>query len=125
VTIRSRADKEIAEKSVFRYTADLKKEDGTVVASADLSALTLTVYAQDAAQTIINALNAVSILNVGRGTLDAAGKLTIVLAGDDLALVDATAAYEDHVMLIQGTYASGTRFARHEVYVRVVNLAKV
>jgi hypothetical protein len=119
------SDKEIAEKTVWRYTADLKKEDGTAVAPADLSTLTLTVYAQDTALTIINGLNAANILNAGRGTLDAAGKLTIVLAGDDLALVDPAAAYEDHVMLIQGTYASGTRFARHEVYHRVINLAKV
>lgn len=115
----------IPEKTAFRYTATLKKEDGTALGAADVSALLLTVYNLDAALTIINAINAVSILNVGRGTLSAGGALVIVLDALDLALVDATKESERHLMLITATYAAGARFMRHEVEHTIVNLQKV
>jgi hypothetical protein len=126
MTVAGYSDKEVAEKTVWVYGSKVKKEDKvTPVVPADLATLTITVYALDAALTIVNSLNATNILNVGRGTLDAAGELAIVLAGDDLALIDATAPYEDHVMLIQGTWATGTRALRRPIYHRVVNLARV
>ena len=116
----------IPEKSAFRYTASLLKEDGTALGSGDVSALTLTVYNLDAALTIINSINGVSILNVGRGTLSAGGALVVTLDALDLALVDATNAEEErHVMLIIGTYAAGARFMRHEIEHTVVNLQRV
>ena len=115
----------IPEKSAFRYTASLLKEDGTALGSADVSALTLTVYNLDSALTIINSINGVSILNVGRGTLSAGGALVVTLDALDLALVDSTIEEERHIMLITGTYASGARFFRHEIEHTVVNLQKV
>lgn len=123
--IRSKVPNEIPEKSAFRYAATLTKEDGIGIAATDLVTLTLTLYNLDAAFTIINAVNAVSILNVGRGTIDANGNLVVVLDSADLALVDATQERERHIMLIQGVYAGGARATRHEVQHTVVNLEKV
>ncbi|HJR01824.1 MAG TPA: hypothetical protein VKA83_09345 [Methylomirabilota bacterium] len=116
---------QIPEKSAFRYTADLKKEDGSALGSGDVSALTLTLYNLDAALTLINGVNGTNILNIGRGTLSAGGALVVVLDALDLALVDATKESEKHIALITATYAAGARFMRHEIEHTVVNLQKV
>src|SRR5574337_1281463 len=125
MAIRSLCPLEVPEKSAFRYTADLKKEYNAALAPSELTTLTLTVYALDAALSIVNSLTAVDILNVGRGTVDSTGKLAVVLAGADLALLDSTRDAESHIMLIQGSYAGGTKFTRHEVEHVIRNLAKV
>lgn len=79
----------VPEKSTVRYTGTLKDEAGVVIPSAALTMLTLTLYALDAALTVINTVSAVNILNTGRGTVGATdGKLTITLPADGV-LVDA------------------------------------
>jgi hypothetical protein len=125
MTVRSVAKQEIPEKGTWLYEADLKKEDGTALTSPEINSLTLTVHALDAAKTIINGLNAVNILNVGRGTVNDLGHLTVVLTGDDLALVDPAAPFENHIALIQGVYSSSQRFTKHEVLHKIINLDKV
>jgi hypothetical protein len=115
----------IAERVSLRYTTALKKEDGAALAAADLTTLTLTLYALDASQTIINSVNAANILNSGRGAVDVNGVLTITLTPDDNQIIDATKPQEFHVLLIQGTYASGTKATRHELQIEVVNMARV
>jgi len=115
----------VAERVSLRYRATLKKEDDTALAAAELSTLTLTIYALDAARTIVNAVTTVNILNTGRGTIDAAGLLTLILTPDDNQILDSTLPEERHVLLMQGTYASGVKATRHEVVVTVLNLGKV
>ena len=115
----------IPEKSTWRYNCTLTKEDGTALAAAQLTTLTLTLYNQDASLTILNACSADSILNAGRGTVDSSGNLAIVFATADNYLVDTSQDVEHHVALIQATYSSGTKASRHEVEFTVKNLYKV
>jgi hypothetical protein len=115
----------IPERSAFRYTASLKKEDGSALGAADVSTLVLTVYNLDAALTIVNAINAANILNTGRGTLDAGGALVLVLDSLDLQLIDTTQELERHVALITAVYAAGARAMYHEIEHTIVNLQKV
>lgn len=115
----------IPERTSWRYTATLTKEDGTALGTGEAGlTLTLTVYALNAAQTLI--LPATNILNDGtRGTLDAAGQLAVVLLAGDNPVLDATLAKEKHVALLELTWGGGTHAARHELLFTVINLAKV
>lgn len=125
MAVRTVFPEPVPEKTSLRYRASLTKEDGTALAAAELSTLTLTLYALDTARTIINSVNGTNILNVGRGTIDANGLLTVILTPDDTQVLDATLAEEKHVLLFQGTYASGAKATRHEVLLTVLNLTKV
>ena len=111
----------VPERVGWRYQGTLKDEAGAVIPAATFTALTVTIYALDAAQTIIQAPT--SILNVGRGVLDAFGVLTITFVPTDSAMVDAALAQERHVALIEGDYSGSRKFAR-EIEFQVVNLAK-
>ena len=111
----------VPERVGWRYQGTLKDETGAVIPAATFTALTVTIYALDAAQTIIQA--STSILNVGRGVLDAFGVLTITFVPTDSAMVDATLAQERHVALIEGDYSGTRKFAR-EVEWLVLNLSK-
>jgi hypothetical protein len=117
----------VSEKTSWRYSAKLTKEDGAALGSGEAGlTLTLTLYALDAAETIINGVNALNILNDGtRGTLDANGNLAVVFLVADNPILDATLDKERHVALIQATWAAGTRAARHEVEFTVQNLSRV
>lgn len=125
---RSVSDKDIPEKTGYRYRALLTKIEpsgAAPVVPADLASLTLTLYALDETLTIINGLNAVNILNVGRGSLDANGELIVVLGLLDTAILDQTQLMEKRVMLIQGVDISGSQATRHEVILTIRQLEKV
>lgn len=111
----------VPERVGWRYQGTLKDEAGTVIPAATFAALTITIYALDAAQTIIQA--STSILNTGRGTLDAFGVLTITFLPADSAIVDTTLLAERHVALVEGDYAGTRKFAR-EVEWGISNMAK-
>jgi hypothetical protein len=100
----------VPERVGWRYQGTLKDETGAVIPAATFSGLTVTIYALDAAQTVIQA--STSILNVGRGVLDAFGVLTITFLPADSAMVDATLLEERHVALVEGDYAGTRKFAR-------------
>ena len=126
MSVRTVLPDPIPEKATWRYTATLKDETETVVAAAQLTTLTLTLYALNAALTILNSVDATNILNTGRGTVHAtSGLLTIVFEPADNPVVDATLLEERHLALIQWTYAGGAKAGRHEVEFGVRNLAKV
>ena len=99
----------VAEKTTLLLTATFVDEAGAVIPAAGLSTLTLTVYNRDSAtKEIINSVDAVDILNSGRGTVHASnGLLTIVLQPNDNEIVDSSQDLEWHRALIQGTYAGG------------------
>lgn len=116
----------VAEKTTVRVTATLVDETGAPIPSAGLSALTLTLYNRDSTtQEILNSVNAVNILNTGRGTVHAtSGLLTVTLEPDDNAIVDTAKDVEWHRALIAGTYGGGKTF-KHEIEWQVRNLSKV
>ncbi len=126
---RTSSTVEIPKKGTFRYTGQLKDEAGNAIPAANFTTLTLTVYLEDRARTfpIVNGINIVSILNTGRGTVDAQGNLTILLNGLDNSLIDPSTpvgGVETHVMLIQGTYGSSGVF-EHEVEIPIRDVVKV
>lgn len=116
-----------AEKTTLRITATLVDETGAAIPLAGLSALTLTLYNRDSTtQEIVNSVNAVSILNTGRGTVHAtSGLLTVTLEPDDNAIIDTTKDVEWHRALIAGTYAGGAKTFKQEIEWQVRNLSKV
>jgi hypothetical protein len=116
----------VAERTTCRITASLIDETGAAIPANHFQALTLTLYARDAAsQPIINSVNAVNVLNTGRGTVHATnGTLTLTLLPADNAIVDASADLEWHRALIQGTYET-EKSVKYEVEFPVRNLNKV
>lgn len=117
----------VAEKTTLRMTALLVDEAGVAIPSIGLSTLTLTLYNRDSAtKEIINSVDAVNILNTGRGNVHASsGLLTITLEPNDNAIVDTATDLEWHRALIQGTYGAGAKAFRQEVDFQVRNLNKV
>jgi len=115
---------EIPEKTSYRYTSLLLKEDGTPLVATDLTTLTLTLYSLTTLA-IINGVNDLDILNANRGTVDANGLLTILLQPADTVILVDTNLTEERIMLIEATYAAGARASRHEVQLTIRNLALV
>lgn len=121
------ADLVVSERTTLRITAPLKDETGAAIPSAGLTTLTLTLYVRDAtAQTIINSVDDVNILNTGRGTVHAtSGLLTLTLLPADTQIVDSTSAIEWHRALIEWTYDAGAKAGKYEIDFPVLNLNKV
>jgi hypothetical protein len=115
---------EIPEGTTFRYRTQLRKEDGTPLVGAQLQTLTLTLYALDLLQTIINGVLDLNILNANLGTVDAGGILIVTLRPADTVIIDGNLPTEQRIMLIEGTYADG-KATRHEVALTVRNLTLV
>ncbi len=115
----------IPEKTTPRLTGVIRDEAGAAIPAASLTTLTLTLYNLDAAQTIINARDAVSILNANGGTVDSSGNMAFPMTAADTALVDATQGEEAHVALIRWTYNAGAKAGLQEILHRVQNVAKV
>ncbi|HXG76459.1 MAG TPA: hypothetical protein VNJ53_07815 [Gaiellaceae bacterium] len=115
----------VAERTTLRYEADLLDEAGAVLGPSDLSTLTLTIYALDAARTVVNGVDRVNVLNVGRGSFDPTTKrFRLTLQPADNQLVT-NATEETHVLLLEWTWAAGAKAGRHEIEIRVRNLDRV
>jgi len=124
----------VPERVGWGYFGEIFDEENAPVPASAFSVLQVSkIYVEDAALTEIVAVPA-SILNAGRGTLDAAGNLTIIWLPGDSVIVNATSEIsitgtrrrvkgERHVALLEGLYATGREFAR-EIAWDVVNLAK-
>ena len=117
----------VAERTTLRILLTLQDETGAAIPSAGLTTLTLTLYVRDAtAQTIINSVDDVNILNTGRGTVHAtSGLLTLTLLPADTQIVDSTSAIEWHRALIEWTYDAGAKAGKYEIDFPVLNLNKV
>lgn len=116
----------VAEQTTLKLTASLVDESGTAIPSTALSTLTLTLYNRDSAtQEIVNSVNAVNILNTGRGTVHATnGTVTVTLLPADNSIVNTAADLEWHRALIRGTYETTKQFT-YEIEWQVRNLSKV
>ena len=112
------------ERTSSAYSAVLTDEFGTPILLVNLASITLTLYALDANQTIINNRNQQDILNANNVTITDAG-LVWTIQPADFAILDNNLAIEPRIALFTYTWASGTRSAHHEVKFLVRNLAKV
>jgi hypothetical protein len=109
----------------YVITAHLVDADGAPTPGVALTSLDLTLYAEDVTQTLINDVNRLSILNIGRGTVDDAGLLTIRLVPGDSPILDDTLSDETHIALIEWTYNNFISAGKHEFEFRVKNMARV
>lgn len=116
----------VAEQTTLKLTASLVDESGVAIPASALNTLTLTLYTRDSAtQEIINSVNAVNILNTGRGTVHATnGTVTVTLLPADNAIVNSSADLEWHRALIRGTYETTKQFT-YEIEWQVRNLSQV
>jgi hypothetical protein len=112
----------VPERVGWRYQGTLKDEAGVPIPSTSFAALTIKIYALN--PTLSDIQTSVSVLNVGRGTLDPNGLLTVTFLPDDSAMVDAALPEERHLALIEGDYSTPTRKFAHEIEWLVINLAK-
>ena len=117
-------NKPIPELDSAQYVATMTKEDGTTLGSAELTTLTLTIYALNLTRSIVNSVNAVSILNTGRGVVSAGGVLTLTLNSLDNQVVDQTLPEEKHLLYIVGTWSAGTRRTSRLAEITIVNMPK-
>ena len=115
----------VAEKTTCRITGALVDEAGAALGAAQLTALTLTLYALIDTLPIINTNTDKNIKNANQGTIDADGIFTLTLAPADNAIQATGATSETHRALLKWTWASGTKAGAQEIDFRVRNLEKV
>lgn len=114
----------IPEKSSAKLTGIIRDESGVAVPGASLTTWVLTIYDLET-QAIINTVDHVNILNVGRGTVDGSGNFSVQFEPNDNPIITVSKTIERHVWLFEWTYQGGTRIGRQEMLVNVQNLSKV
>jgi hypothetical protein len=125
MSVRTLVPEIIPESTTWKYTGKLEGEGGEALGSGTVSVLELTLYNQ-ADLAIINTVDRVNILNTGRGTLDVDGNLAITFLWQDNPIVGGgSVTDETHIALIEWTYGGGLKKGKHELAIRVRNLAKV
>lgn len=113
------------EKTTSQYTATIVDEAGVAVPLAQITAATLTLYATDANQTIVNSRDNQNVLNTNGVTIHAtSGLLTWTIATLDTAILDNTLSIEKHVALFTISWGTG-KTLRHEIALLIRNLSKV
>lgn len=116
----------VLERTTAVYSATIKDEGGVAIPASSLSALTLTLYAQESGS-IINTRDGQDILNANDVTVDEDGLLTWVMQPADNAMSSTTeAGLERHVALFEWSYGPlGAYAGKQEVLIHVRNLQKV
>lgn len=117
-------DLEVCEKTTSQLVLQLTDQDDTALTSGQVSSVALTLY-EKRSGTVLNSRSAQDINGVNGGSLSAGGVLTLVLSHLDNALVSQVTASEDHVALIEYTWASGARYGKKQVTFTVINQTKV
>lgn len=112
----------VCEKTTCQIVQTFTDEAGATI-SAGVSSCTLTLY-EKRSGTILNSRNQVNINGANGGTITS-GVLTLVLSEVDNVLVSQARRSEEHVALIEYTWASGTRYGKKEITFTVVNQLKV
>lgn len=108
----------VAKGSSVLYEAKLIDEKGSPVGTLSIDALTLTII-DFKSNTVINDVDETDILNVGRGTLDSLGNLSILLGSED-TLFDGNVSVK-RSMVIKWTYGD-EKTGSHRVDFNIVSL---
>jgi hypothetical protein len=105
----------VASGATAVYTAKIVDVNGNPLPATDVNTLTLSLV-DTSSGSIINDVSAVDILNVGRGTLDDAGNLTITLGqgANQADTVSLGPTLSTRSMVIDWSYGMGN-FGRHQV----------
>src|SRR3989304_1137247 len=122
----------VAEKRTGGTPGALVDEAGAALGPAQLTALTLTLYALIDTLPIINTNTDKNIKNANQGTIDADGIFTLTLAPADNAIMSGADSLETtgalnewHRALIKWTWAGGAKAGMHEVDFKVRDVSKV
>ena len=115
----------VAEKSTCRITGALVDEAGVALSSAQLSTLTLTLYALTDTLPIVNSNTDKNVLNANQGTIDAGGLCALTLAPADNVIMATGQRDETHRALLRWTWAAGNKAGLLEIDFRVRNFEKV
>lgn len=119
---------DVDELETAEYRATLRDQDGNPILRAQLSALTATLYNDDATgpANIINDREAHDLLTDPTATVGATdGRLTWRMAPEDHPIIDSRLRWERHSLLLDFTFGPDGRRGRHVVRFRVRNLRKV
>jgi hypothetical protein len=100
----------------MKYTGVLQDESGNAVGSVILTTFTLTVYSVLPNLPIVNGMDHVSILNVGRGTVDSLGNVVVTFSPADMAAPESGLSIVERVMLLEWTWAGGAKGSDQEVH---------
>jgi hypothetical protein len=116
----------IAPDTTPRYTGVLKDDLGNPVPGSALNTLTLTI-ADPMTGAIVNGCELVNILNVGRGTVDSFGNLTVALTVEDTDVSGSaglpTVPTVPRALIFDYTYNDGAAVGRHEAIFPITILA--
>lgn len=110
------------ELKTYRIRGTFKKDDGSVLTAAELTALTLKLFNEATGAFIIGPTGQ-SILNTDRGTVDANGVLVCTFLPADNPIIDDTLTNETHVAFFEWEYG-GTKKGGIEVAYKVRNFVK-
>ncbi len=115
----------ILEKTTPEITGIIKDEDGTLISSADLDTVTLTLFNLSDAPTctIINSRTAQNVLNTNNVTIDTSGNLVWSVQPLDTAILG-TGSIENHRAVFEWTYNSGSKNGKHIIDMVIRNLIK-
>ncbi len=97
------------------YNAQIVDQFGAGIPATSFTLLTLSIV-DSLTGLIINGVDRVNILNVGRGTIDATGNLTITLQAGDTDMSEVPGAPQvQRSMIIDWTYNPDSFVGRHQV----------
>lgn len=102
------------------YTGQLLDAYGAVIPASHITVLTLTLV-DTLTGAVVNGVNAINILNTGRGTVDALGNLTIAYLATDTAITEGALPSIQRSAVIDWTFTGGV--GRHQVDFKIFALA--
>ena len=105
-----------------RWTGQIFDDAGVPISAAQLASLTLSIVDTLSGQ-VINGADAVSILNTGRGTVDAQGNVVLKLEVGDTAMTETTSRQVQRSLVFDWTYNGGVSAGRHQTNFMLVQLA--
>lgn len=116
----------VDEHETATFTAYVRDETGTVIPSADLTTLTLTLYQKKTPTSKINSRNAQDILNDNNVTVHAtSGLVTWLMQPEDNIVSDQSLDKESHIALFQWSWNSGAKQASEQIEIQVRRVTNV
>ena len=101
-----------------KLTANIQDESGVSISSANLTTLTLTVYANNNTASIVNSRSNQNILNANNVTVDTSGNLIWQMTPADNTILGNYLS-EVHTALFTWTYSSGTKTGKQAIDITV------
>jgi hypothetical protein len=117
----------ITERSIWRPpdTITLRDEAGVAISSATMTTMVMTIYDLSGSDhDIVNAVEQVDVKNVRSCSISSQGIFVPVLLPGDTIILDDAHVYEMRAVLIEYTWASGTKADALKLVVIIRNLER-